>query len=76
MGTKHETSLNALCNPAEFGDVIIMDDGSEWKIGQDLTYWTITPPADSSLPVFKHWGQMDLLRALAHINAERSKVAE
>ncbi len=73
MGMKRETSLNALCNPAEFGDIIVMDDGSKWTIGQDLTYWTITPPADSSLPVFKHWGQMDLLRALAHINAERSK---
>lgn len=75
MGRKTERSLNCLCNPCEFGDIIIMDDGSEWKIGQDLTYWTITPPSDSSLPVMKHWSQMDLLRALCHINGERSKVA-
>lgn len=74
MGIKRETSLNALVNPCEFGDIILMDDGSEWKIGQELTYWTITPPSDSSLPVFKHWSQVDLLRALAHINSERSRV--
>ena len=74
MGKKLETSLNVLCNPADFGDIIIMDDGSEWKIGQDLTYWTITPPLDSSLPVFKCYGQMDLIRMLSHINAERGKV--
>ena len=73
MGKKRETTLNALSNPCEFGDIIIMDDDSEWTIGQDLTYWTITPPAESSLPVFKHWSQVDLLRQLAHINAERSK---
>jgi len=71
MGKKLERNLNALCNPCEFDDVIVMDDGSEWRIGQELTYWTITPPVDSSLPVFKHWSQIDLLRALAHINAER-----
>lgn len=71
MNRKTEKSLNVLVNPCEYGDVIVMDDGSEWVIGQDLTYWTITPPADSSLPVFKHWSQVDLLRQLAYINAER-----
>lgn len=72
MGRKTEKSLNALCNPCELGDIIVMDDGSEWRIGQDLTYWTITPPVDSSLPVCKIRSQIDLLRQLAHINSERS----
>jgi len=71
MNKKTERSLNALCNPAMEGDIIIMDDASEWKIKRGLINWEIHPPIDSSLPVFQCYAQTDLLRMLNHINSER-----